>query len=54
MKVKVRRRKPAPVAAEQAMKMLTESKPNLYSVVQKAICDTNSANQSRLRSSSEK
>lgn len=45
MKVKVRKRKksPAPIAAEQAIiQMLVSNKPNLYSVVQKAIRDAES------------
>lgn len=47
MKVKVRKRKksPAPIAAEQAIiQMLVSNKPNLYSVVQKAIRGTKQVN----------
>lgn len=39
MKVKVRKRKsPAPVATEQAIKALSDSEPDFYSAIQKAIC----------------
>ena len=41
MKVKVRKHKksPAPLVAEQLISIMAKSEPNLYSAVQKAICD---------------
>lgn len=41
MKVKLKKHKksPAPLVVEQVISIMAKSEPNLYSVVQKAICD---------------